>query len=69
MDSQRITLEFARLLGDPERDFRLEPMTNREGHDLMVLLFELVADKDISEDLAFFYLRAYEIVKQHVVLS
>lgn len=69
MDSQRITAEFARLLGDPERDFKVQPMTNAEGHDLMVLLFELVADKNTPEELAVFYLQAYEIVKQHVLLS
>jgi hypothetical protein len=69
MDSQRVTTELAKLLGDPERDFSKEPITNSEGHDLMLVLFELVADPNTPEELSVFYLQAYEIVKQHVLLS
>lgn len=66
---EKVITELKRLLGDEERDFKIDPITNAEGHELMHILFELVGDKDVPEDLAIFYLQCYEIVKQHVILS
>ncbi len=66
VNKKRVSEEFARILEDPERDFKELPITDEESQALILKLFELAGNPEIPDELGLFYISCLEIVKKYV---
>lgn len=63
---QKVRDTFVKILGDPERDFSTEPITQNETERIVLELFLMSGDPEISDDLAHFYLDCISALKPFI---